>query len=232
VKIRTRIINLAGEVGDKDDLDWLAQQMGATSEGELAWKTMLKIFKLNDTDATVLNGWVSKFGSSTSKLKLSDDQLLSFLLIAERKAFSEKKTEMLKDVRSRLVDIYKKIGDFDKAAEYLGFLRKSADSSEEKEAISIKQLDVYLKGSKIEDAGLLVQNYLLGSDLDPNSRIVELIDDYLANLPAGVDANSILAEFTKLKSPEDRVKWQAQLKEWVERFGRVKKVDEPAASTK
>jgi len=232
VKIRSRIISLTGEVGDKEDLDWLSQKMGATAEGESAWQTMLKIFKLKDTDAAVLNGWLGKFGSSNSKLKLSDNQMLLFLQIAERKALSEKNTQMLKDVRSRLVDIYKKSGEFDKAAEYLGFLRESAGSAEEKEAISVNQLDVYLKGAKIKAATDLVGISLLEGDLDPNSRIVGLIDDYLANLPAGVDANSILTEFTKLESPEGRVKWQAQLKKWVERFGRPKKVDKPVESTK
>ena len=54
-KIRQRVIELAGEVGGKDDLGWLAERLGS-AESELAWQTMLKIFKAADAD--VLDKWV------------------------------------------------------------------------------------------------------------------------------------------------------------------------------
>ncbi|MHC4912958.1 MAG: HEAT repeat domain-containing protein, partial [Planctomycetota bacterium] len=142
IAVRKKLIDLAGEVGGQDDLVWLAEKMGATAESEPAWQAMLKIFK--GSDAVVLDAWISRLGSQGAKAKLSDEQRISFLEIAERKAVGENKAEMLRSARERLAGLYAKSGEFEQAAEYLGMLRQVARSAEEKEAILAELLDVYL----------------------------------------------------------------------------------------
>jgi len=215
-KIRRRVIELAGEVGGRGDLAWLAEKLGS-AEGEPAWQAMLTIFKAVEAD--VLDKWIGRFSSQDMKARLSDEQKLSFLEIAERKAVGENKAEMLKNVRGKLVRLYSKSGRFEQAAKCLGLLREAADSPEEKEAILGRLLDVYLRWPKVETAAQLVNNCLLEKDLGPNSVIVLTIEKYLDELPATSDPNVVLEALIKIKTVEDRPMWAKQVQRWSERLG-------------
>jgi len=112
--VRAKLIELAGEVGGQDDLVWLAEKIGTTTEGEPAWQAMLKIFK--GSAAVALAGWIDKFDSSDTKMPkfqvpkgpdairdpfgtsrhfgtgFSDEQKVSFFEIVEQKAVGESRT--------------------------------------------------------------------------------------------------------------------------------------------
>ena len=213
--VRKRLISLADEVGGEEDLLWLAEKIGATAESEPAWQAMLKIF--NRSDAAILNEWIGKFGLQSTKSGLSDEQKVTVLKIAERKAIGENKLEMLKNIRRRLARFYSKSGEFEQAAEYLGILRQVAKSGEEREAILAELLDVYLRWPNVEAATQLVDNCLLEKDLEPNNVVVLSIDNYLAGPPAEADPKVILEALAKIKTAEDRPMWQEQVKIWTER---------------
>jgi HEAT repeat protein len=104
-KIRQRVIELAGEVGSSDDLTWLAEKLGS-SEGERAWQAILRILKA--VDINVLDKWVERFSSQDMEAKLSDEQKISFLEIAERKANGEKRAEFLKSSREARATLQQK----------------------------------------------------------------------------------------------------------------------------
>lgn len=226
--VRKKLIDLAGEIGTKEDLVWLVEKIGSSSESEPAWQAMLKIF--SNSDADVLNEWIDKVVSQNSQTELSDEQKISFLEIAQRKAIGENKPEMLKNVRERLADLYIAIGQFERAAEYLGLLHETAQTMQEKEAILSKLVDVYLRWSKLELAANLVENCLLEKDLDPNNVVIRSIDDYLSNPPPGADPNAMLKVLAGTKTPQDRPMWQQQLKRWAERLGKAVDVDRPKSS--
>ena len=222
--VRKKLIELAGEVGGEEDLVWLAEKIGATSENESAWQAMLKIFK--HSESAVLNEWISRFDPQNAQARLSDEQRLSFLEIAERKAIGENKAEMLKAVREKLAQLYSKSGDFGRAAEYLGKLREVAQTAEEKEQILADLLAVYLKWPNVELATRLMNNCLLGKDLGPNNVIVHSIDNYLNKPPAGADPNAMLEAFAKIIT-EARPMWQEQLERWTDRLGQAEGLNKP-----
>jgi len=213
--VRKRLISLADEVGGEEDLLWLAEKIGAMAESEPAWQAMLEIF--NRSDAAILNEWIGKFGLQSTKSGLSDEQRVTVLKIAERKAIGENKLEMLKNIRRRLAKFYSKSGEFEQAAEYLGVLRQVAKSGEEREVILAELLDVYLRWPNVEAATQLVDNCLLEKDLEPNNVVVLSIDNYLAGPPAEADPKVILEALAKIKTAEDRPMWQEQVKIWTER---------------
>jgi len=223
--VRKRLIDLAGEVGGKEDLLWLAEKIGTTAESEQAWQTMLRIFKRSG--AGVLNEWIARFDSQSTKAKLSDEQRTSFLEIAERKAVGENRIEMLKDIREKLALAYNESGEFERAAEYLGMLREVAQTAEEKEAILASLLDVYLKWPNVEAAAQLVDNCLLEKDLGSGSVIVLSIDRYLAEPPVTSDPNAMLEALAKIETPEARPLWAEQMKRWADHFGQAKDSDRP-----
>ncbi len=225
IEIRKKVIELGGEVGGQEDLVWLGEKIGTSAESEPAWQAMLKIFKRSE--AVVLAEWIEKFDLPSTKGRLSDEQKIFVLEIAKGKAEGDNKPEMLKDIREKLADLYKKSGKYELAAEYLGLLREAAETAEEREQILAELLDVYLRWPKVESAVQLVDNCLLEKDLEPNNVIVLFINNYLTKPPTGADPNAVLEVLTKIDSPEDRPKWQEQLKYWADRLGWVKELDKP-----
>ncbi len=228
VIIRKKLIGLAGEVGTQEDLTWLAEKVGTATENETVWQAILEVFRRSDFD--VLGEWLTRFGSQDTQIRLTDEQMLSFLEIVERKVVSEGKAEVIKDVRSKLAQLYTKSGKFEKAAEYLGMLREAAVTPEEKEAILASLLDVYLRWPNMGLAIRLIDNCLLEKDLEPNNIVVRSIDDYLSRPPVGADPNVLLKALVR-KVPQERPLWQEQLKRWLNRRpGRVDSPDKPVGT--
>jgi hypothetical protein len=184
---------------------------------------MLKIFKRSE--AAILSEWIGRFDLLNTKGKLSEEQKVSVLEIAEAKAEGENKIEMRDAVRKKLANSYRKAGEFERAAEYLGMLREVAQTEAEKEWILANLLEVYLNWPNVTAAARLVDNSLLGKDLDPNSVIVRSIDNYLRVPPAETDPNAVLEALTKIEGPADRPKWREQLKDWTDRLGRAEESD-------
>jgi len=229
VIIRKKLIELAGEVGGQEDLAWLVEKVGATADSEPAWQAMRRIFNRPGCDAAVLSDWVGRFDSQGIRARLTDEQVISFLEIAERKAVSENKPEMLKDIRERLAGLYREDGEFERAAEYLGMLREVAGTEQEKERFLGCLLDVYLGWPNVEAAVRLVSNRLLAKDLEPNDVIVRSIDNYLTDLDDGADPNALLKALSEIKTAgEARPMWAEQLRRWTaDRTGQAEEQGKP-----
>jgi len=228
--LRKKLIDLAGEIGGKEDLTWLAEKIGSNSESGPAWQAMLKIF--DSSDSGILNEWMEKFTSQSSTIKLSEQQKIAFLKKAEAKAQGENRTEMLKDVREKLAELYKRIGQFERSVEYLDRLYKAAGTTEEREAILPKLLDAYLRSSKFDLATELVRTCLAKEDLSPENAVLGSINSYLIKPPPGADPNGVLKALSGVKLSGARPKWQEWLKNWTERLGKGKAEDKPAEAVK
>jgi len=224
-RVRQKLINLAAEVGTAQDLDWLYEKLGSTEEGGLAWQAMLKIFR--GSDVAVLKQWVGRFGSAGGNGRLTDEQLISFLVVAERKAEAEQDAEMLESVREKLADAYIRTADYEQAAKCLGSLRQASTTTEQKRAISDKLLTVYLQWPNIARAIPLVKNTLAEYDPQPDSEFFKAIEQYLANPPAGADAAALLKQLSEIKTPQDRPNWQKHLQQWLQQYAPPKSPTEP-----
>ena len=226
IAVRKKVIDLAGEVGGQEDLSWLAEKMGTTSEGEPAWQAMLKIFK--HVDCVVIDEWITKFDSQSTKITLSDEQRISFLELAERKATSENRGKTLKVIRKKLARLYGKSGKYEQAAKYLGMMRETAQTAEEKEQILDSLLDVYLKWRNIKLATRLIANRLLEKDLEPNSATIRSIDNYLTELSSGTDPNAMLQSLAEIDiDTAARPMWHEQLKRWADHLEKTMEPNRP-----
>jgi tetratricopeptide (TPR) repeat protein len=227
--LRKKLIELAGSDGGKEDLTWLAEKIGSNSESGPAWQAMLKIF--NGSDSGILNEWMDKFTSQSNKSKLSDEQQkIAFLKIAEAKATSENRTNMLKSVRGKLAELYKRISQFERAAEYFDRLYKAARTAKEREAILPNLLDAYLRSSKLDRAAELVGKCLEKEDLGPDNAVLDSINNYLISKPkppTGADPNAVLKALNGVKLSVSRPKWQKWLKNWTDRLGKSKGAEKP-----
>jgi len=223
--VRDRVMELAGEVGGKDDLAWLWDKLGANSEGKTAWQAMLKIF--NNCDVNVIEDWIGRFNSQAGKGKLSDEQYVAFFELAERKAVAENKAEMVRATKEKLAQLYAKAGQFEQAAEYLGKLRGLAKTAEQKEAILGQLVDVYLRWPRVEAATQLIGNCLLEKDLGNDSAVIRSIDAFLDNPSEGSDPNVVVKSLRRIKSADQRPLWHQHLARWSKRFGSAKEAEDP-----
>jgi tetratricopeptide (TPR) repeat protein len=211
ITLRKKIIALADAVGGKEDLDWLVEKIGLNSESDPAWQAMLKIF--NGSDADVLKEWMDKLIIEGSKIKLSDEQKIDFLKMAEKENAKGNSTYM-PEIRQKLAGLYYKTGQYEQAADYLGILYDMAQTQDDKKAVLPNLLDACLKGSKLERTAELVQSCLTEGDLDPNSIVVQTINNYFNAPPVGVDPNKVLKVLIAVKVPQGRPQWNQQLKNW------------------
>lgn len=225
--IRNSLIELAERIGGEDELVWLAEQINSNGQGSAAWTAMLKIFQRSEV--AVIWQWISKFEDESAGSKLTFERKIHLLRIAEEKASSENKPDVLKSVRRRLADLYSQKGEFESAAKYWGMLVEGTEEAEDKKVFLTELLDVYLRGAKLELAGLLIANRLSEKDLNPNGLFVARIGKFLNSREAGTDAAEFLAELAKIRVPQERPNWQKQLHHWQEQFGAgaVEVVPEP-----
>ncbi len=214
-RIRLKVIELAGEVGGSEDLVWLWERVGTADEGNSAWESMLMVFKRSP--AVILEKWLVQFGTSNNvNGKLSDDQKVSFLEMAEQKAISENISGMVAGVRQQLADVYRRSGNYEQAARYLGFLYESVKVQSEKDQILPDLLAVYLRWPNVDRAaGLIDNSFLLRGDLGSQSSVVVTIDRYLATEGAEAEHGKIvLLVLSRVKSGKDKSEWQDQVKRW------------------
>jgi tetratricopeptide (TPR) repeat protein len=214
--VRNRILELAGDVGGKDDLGWLWEKVGTNAESKSAWQSMLKIF--NNSDANVIESWFDRIERPAAG-KLTDEQRIAFYEMAERKAVSESRSLIANSAREKLARLYSKAGQFEQAAEYLGKLRESAQTQKQKDVFLGQLLDVYLRWPRIDAAAWLLGNCLLERDLAADNILIRTVDTFWDNPSGGADPNAILEALRKIKPEQQRPLWEQNLARWGKRFG-------------
>lgn len=222
-----KLTDLAGEVGGPDDLNWLANKIGAKPDGEQTWQAMLKIFKRSEW--VDLNGWVVKFDANDSKYQLTDEQKISFFEMVERKVVADNKPQILIDVRGVLANSYSKTGDYKRAAECLGFLVQQTQDPAAKEVMLGRLLDVYLRWPNVKAAKDLISNSLLEKDLEPNSVIIGTIENFL-NASDNKTESNVISELARIQTPGSRPVWEGRLKIWSKKLSQLKQPKEVKAT--
>jgi len=228
--VRKRIIGLAGAVLVEKDLPWLAEKIGVNSESEPSWQAMMGIFSRSGADT--LNRWIERLTAEASKVKLSNEQTIAFLKIAESKAEKEKKAQMLKQVRERLAVVYLRMAQFDKAAECWQKLQASAKTQQEKDAALTRRLDIYLTWPRPDLAAGLLAEALEQNDLDGAGALLKALDEHLAKPKNGLDPRDVVEKLEAIKPPKERPKWSQWLKEQRSRLTKEdKSADKPKSPT-
>ncbi|UCG47194.1 MAG: hypothetical protein JSU94_17090 [Phycisphaerales bacterium] len=215
--VRKRLIVAASKIGGKEDLGWLAAKLGANAEGEMAWQAMLSIFK--GSAAPVLSEWMGNIFGDSGTIKLSKEQQIAFLEVAETKASAENDGGMALKVIEKLAGLYLGTGQFQKAETYLLRLQGSAQSVEEKDVILSDLMTVYLRWPKLGLAAKLVDKCLSEKDLDPNCGVVRSIDEYLGQPGGGAEPNSVIKALSaiEINPAASRPEWRKILDSWAAR---------------
>ncbi len=227
VIIRKKVIDVAGEAGGAQDLEWLVEKLGLPDEGEAAWQAMLKIFRRSS--ATVLVDWMAQMEGPTLTGKVVADQKIAFLTLIEQKGQSESNTDLVRGAQKSLVQLYIAGNNLKQAADYLRILVNTAVGEKEKQNLRSQLLSVYLASSNIDQACELIGNFLADKNLDlsADGAVVKPVEEYLENL-ANADPEALLESLQQIKvnDPEVSRTWRALVSRWAERFARARKIDD------
>lgn len=218
------IIKLANEVGNVDDLNWLAEKITAKTYSDIAWQAMLRIFKSSEID--VLNRWVDKLCVAEG-LNLSREQKLSYLDIVEAKAIAEKKADVLAKIRPLLAETYEKSGNFERAADYVKIMYETAPESQ-KQALNERMVGLYLKVSNVKAVRDIIAEMLAKRDLPPEDNTIHILDASFKDA-SYVDVNkALLAALKRIEIHQEELRplWKQQLEKWSKTQGNGNLVEE------
>lgn len=222
--IRARLVDVAGEVGGQEDLDWLSKKLTVAGEREAAWQAMLKVFRRSNTD--LMGIWMTRFESLAAPNGLSPEQMISFLALLEQKAQGENKPGKLREARMKLFGLYATGSDLSRATEYMNRVLATASNPQDKNSLVGSLLSTSLTAGKlaVDLTGILIQQCLSEKDLRPEDPLAKAIIAYLKQPPAGGDPGAMLTRLRQIKvaEPEKRSAWGKLLGEW-EAFANAKK---------
>jgi hypothetical protein len=224
--IQAELINLAGEVGVPEDLDWLWKKITTPAESEPAWLAMFKIFRRSDTES--MAKWMGEFEAAPMQSKLAPEQKISFLTLVEQKAQGENKADLLKEVRRRLAQSYAAANNSQQTAEYLKLVMEAAGDDRDKEGVWSELLHTCLQRSHFELAGEIIEKYLLSKDLSRQSAVAKCIEGYLREPPSGADPNTLLDTLSKVevKDAASRPGWHELRQQWSTPLAEARKPEE------
>lgn len=224
--IRLKVIDLAGEAGGPQELDWLAEKLGVAGESDPAWQATLKVFRRSPS--TLLAEWVTKIKSPPLASRLTPEQQISFFDMVRQRAQAETKPELLRDAQTNLADLYVVAGRLKEASESLRILAAGA-TGQELARYQGQLLQAYLGLGSIEDACGLLVNYLptKGLDLTPEGGLAKSVEAYLSN-PATANPQALLDALQQIKvsDPQASQEWRVLLGRWTDRYAKAKKTVE------
>jgi HEAT repeat protein len=234
--IRQKVIDLAGDVGGPQDLQWLAEKVGVPGDGEpaWAWQAMLKIFKSPRSDMNVLSDWTTRIEVLAAAGKVTVDQRIAFFALVEQRAQSENRADLLKPVRWNLAQLYVLSNNLKQASECYKILLGTATTEEDRQRLYSQLLRLYLALPDMDQASELISKCLSVKDLDPanntivnpNNVVVRSIEEYL-NDPKTANPGAVVAMLQQVKLKDAGVArvWKVLLTRW-ERFAKAKKPED------
>jgi hypothetical protein len=224
VKIRLKLVDLAGDEGGQQELDWLAEKLGVADENEKVWNAMIEILQRSPT--ALVADWVVKIKSPEVAAKLTSEKQISFFAMARQKAQSENKADLLKEAQTNLADLYIAAKSFKEASDCLRGLIAAGTAGQELARFRGQLLQVYLELGNAEAARTLISNYLSEKDFDlsPEGNIAKCIEVYLGH-PTAINPGELLESLQQVQvaDPQVRQMWQALLSRWAERYAQARK---------
>jgi len=142
--VRSAIIELAGQAGNVEDIEWLSPVILGNGEGELAWQAVREI--LQRQPVKTVTEWIDKL-----KAIVSEDRTRNLLEMAVKKAEAENDPAMIKIVNDTLrpmsLQLFLKTADYEKAADLIAnYLQKNDLNADN---ILIKDIQSHLTSPEV-----------------------------------------------------------------------------------
>ncbi|MBN1983590.1 MAG: HEAT repeat domain-containing protein [Chitinivibrionales bacterium] len=171
--VRLLVIQLAGTVGGKDDLEWLAAMLNANGQAEPAWQSIKSI--LQRQKSTFLLEWIEAFEKTSDR----DDYIREILELAEQKASAEKAAGNLLTSQKKIIQWYAVRRAWEEGVLYLDKIQYTPAASPFDDSVNAEIAEIYMYSGNAEKAAQLVEQELLGGGLAELSPIYVKVDSFL-----------------------------------------------------
>jgi HEAT repeat protein len=211
--VRQIYIDLAGQVGTADDLEWLSGLFAANGQGEQVWLAMVSIFQRQD--ASFIAGWVSRMEQNQT----NSDPIREILLMAEQKASVQKDTKLLCDLQVRLLRWYSNKKNYEQVATFREKLSQG-NRSDEFVQNALRQtdelaFDAYLQLRKFSSAAGIIGDLLRENRIVGTSAILDKIGLFMASEKTSVeDKRLFLKSLSELTISNDQMWWNEKIEQW------------------
>lgn len=198
------VIDLAGQIGDASDLDWLVVSLKANGSSDPVWSAVKSICQRQK--AGFLMEWLPNLENSDG---VTAEHIREILEIAEQKAVGEKdealQTQIQQKILSRLVDQQ----SWDSALTYL--IKTGYDPSVERfsAATNAAVLKIFLYSNSTDRAVLMLRKELEKGDLSETSPLSSILKDYFSSETVSIESKSNLFNKLTAISFVDRPDWSA-----------------------
>jgi len=211
--VRQIYIDLAGQIGTVDDLQWLSGLYMANGQGEQVWLAMVSIFQRQD--ASFIANWVMRMEQNQT----NSDQIRELLTIAEQKAAVQQDTKLLCDLQVRLFRWYSSKGNYEQAALFREKLSQGSRSNEFVQN-ALHQTDemaieAYLQLRKFSNVAEIIGDLLRENRITATSEILDRIGLFMASEKIPVDDKRLLLRsFSELTISNDQLWWNEKVEQW------------------
>lgn len=211
--VRQIYIDLAGQNGTADDLEWLSGLFAANGQGEQAWLAMVSIFQRQD--AAFIASWATRMEQNQT----NSDQIRELLSIAEQKAVAQKDTKLLCDLQVRLLRWYANKENYEQVATFHEKLLQG-NRSDEWVQNALRQTDemaieAYLQLLKFPDVAEIIGDLLRENRITGTSDILDKISLFMVSEKIPVeDKRLLLKSLSELTISNDQMWWNEKIEQW------------------
>lgn len=202
--IQQVVVELSGQVGGVEDLDWLVAELLDDVHGEQVWPAIKSICQRQD--AGFLLEWVSELESTPG---VTADQVMEILEVAELKAEGQVDPQTLTRVRQRVFAMLCEKRSWEQASAYLS--RFSEDSAAQETRINM--MKVYLYVNQPDRAVGMVQPELQAADLDGRSAWGSALMAYFEDDSVAPEIRKVVLQKVGAIPVQNRPAWASFVQE-------------------
>lgn len=225
--IRQMVLDLAGQIGTADDLDWLSGLIGiGNGATDGAWQAFGAILQRQPAEVCV--NWAKK---GTEKGFLPERARLIWEL-AEQKASAESNGSLLEECWSNLLELAQAGKDYAQVLEIGKRIQAGKPSSGFLDSVIPILLRAALFGQQKSQAETILKGILAQSDIGSGHPVSGLIEEYLSSPEIKEEEKQSFLEFLKeVVGGSERPEWKAQVEKWVEVYSqKPEKVEETSTT--
>jgi HEAT repeat protein len=198
------VIELSGQVGGREDLDWLVAELFKEVHGEQVWLSIKSICQRQN--AGVLLEWVSTLESISG---VTGDQVREILEIVELKAEGQADSDILIRGRRRILSMLCQKRSWEQASTCLA--KFSPDSLTED--VQINAMKIYLYVNQPDKAIELVQPKLQTADLEKQSAWGQALMDYFEDDTVAPEIRKVVLQKIGAIPVQNRPEWASFVQE-------------------
>lgn len=210
--VRQVMIELAGQMGTADDLEWLVSQLG-NGQNESTWQAMVSI--LQRQESRIIIEWVNRIELNP----VQSGQSIELMELAEQKAAAQKEDILLCQTQIRMLKWFWGKGQYEQVAVYRD---KLMQKNPEKEYVqdALRQtdyyaMDAYLQARRYLDAANIIDDLLGRGLLNQNTDVVKLADDYLnSEKNTAEDKKDLFSVLSEIPVTIESDWWRGKLEQW------------------